>query len=231
MTDGETASSILEFLGAVSLTGMPQPLEYLIESTATRHGLVRVQRRCGHRQDTRREPRTRAPRHDRRRSGAATARTRPRRRRPDLAGRARCRLLVARRRPLPGRRARLRRAAPSRCIAAPARPAALSDADPVQTYARLIASAARRAQHRGRSGVARPRARAGRPRPRRDPRRGEDAGRQRARADPRGERARRRSPARARPSGRHRADASGLEHRQRAASVLTPAPPCRRDAG
>jgi hypothetical protein len=42
MTDGETARSILEFLGAVSLTGMPQPLAYLIESTATRHGLVRV---------------------------------------------------------------------------------------------------------------------------------------------------------------------------------------------
>ena len=42
MTEGETASSILEFLGKVSLTGMPQPLAYLIESTATRHGLVRV---------------------------------------------------------------------------------------------------------------------------------------------------------------------------------------------
>jgi hypothetical protein len=42
MTEGETAGSILEFLGQVSLTGMPQPLAYLIESTAARHGLVRV---------------------------------------------------------------------------------------------------------------------------------------------------------------------------------------------
>ncbi len=42
MTEGETARSIREFLAALSLTGIPQPLEYLIESTATRHGLVRV---------------------------------------------------------------------------------------------------------------------------------------------------------------------------------------------
>lgn len=42
MTEGETAASIREFLAALSLTGIPQPLEYLIESTAVRHGLVRI---------------------------------------------------------------------------------------------------------------------------------------------------------------------------------------------
>jgi hypothetical protein len=42
MTEGETAHSIREFLETLSLTGIPQPLDYLIESTATRHGLVRV---------------------------------------------------------------------------------------------------------------------------------------------------------------------------------------------
>ena len=91
-----------------------------------------------------------------------------------------------------------------------------------QAYARLIAAAARRAQHRGRGGVARPRARAGRARARRDPRRGADARRRGARADPRGDRARRRPPPRPRPGGRHRAHASGLEHRQRAASRPDP---------
>src|SRR5690606_14533528 len=42
MTEGESAQSIREFLAGISLTGIPQPLEYLIESTAARHGLVRV---------------------------------------------------------------------------------------------------------------------------------------------------------------------------------------------
>lgn len=42
MTEGETASSIRGFLATLSLTGIPQPLDYLIESTAVRHGLVRV---------------------------------------------------------------------------------------------------------------------------------------------------------------------------------------------
>lgn len=42
MTDGETAESILAFLGELSLTGIPQPLRYLVETTAARHGLVRV---------------------------------------------------------------------------------------------------------------------------------------------------------------------------------------------
>ena len=42
MTEGETAASIREFLADLSLTGIPQPLDYLIESTAARHGLVRV---------------------------------------------------------------------------------------------------------------------------------------------------------------------------------------------
>ncbi|WP_419818557.1 helicase-associated domain-containing protein [Glaciibacter flavus] len=39
---GETAASLLEFLRGISLTGMPQPLEYLITETAARHGRVRV---------------------------------------------------------------------------------------------------------------------------------------------------------------------------------------------
>ncbi|MEZ3161669.1 helicase-associated domain-containing protein [Microbacterium sp. BWT-B31] len=42
MTEGETAESIREFLAGLSLTGIPQPLQYLIDSTAARHGLVRV---------------------------------------------------------------------------------------------------------------------------------------------------------------------------------------------
>jgi len=42
MTEGESAESMREFLTALSLTGIPQPLEYLIASTAARHGLVRV---------------------------------------------------------------------------------------------------------------------------------------------------------------------------------------------
>lgn len=42
MTEGETAESITGFLSQLSLTGIPQPLAYLIESTAARHGLVRV---------------------------------------------------------------------------------------------------------------------------------------------------------------------------------------------
>jgi hypothetical protein len=42
MTEGETADSVREFLAGLSLTGIPQPLQYLIESTAARHGLVRV---------------------------------------------------------------------------------------------------------------------------------------------------------------------------------------------
>ncbi|MFJ6532212.1 helicase-associated domain-containing protein [Microbacterium sp. NPDC091662] len=39
---GETEASILEFLSSISLTGLPQPLGYLIAQTAQRHGLVRV---------------------------------------------------------------------------------------------------------------------------------------------------------------------------------------------
>ncbi|MEV7608098.1 helicase-associated domain-containing protein [Microbacterium sp. NPDC089320] len=39
---GETEQSILEFLEALSLTGIPQPLRYLVTQTAQRHGLVRV---------------------------------------------------------------------------------------------------------------------------------------------------------------------------------------------
>lgn len=39
---GEDEPSILEFLGRISLTGIPQPLGYLVAQTAQRHGLVRV---------------------------------------------------------------------------------------------------------------------------------------------------------------------------------------------
>ncbi|MEO8528916.1 MAG: helicase-associated domain-containing protein, partial [Pseudolysinimonas sp.] len=39
---GETASSIREFLGTLSLTGIPQPLDYLITDTDARFGTLRV---------------------------------------------------------------------------------------------------------------------------------------------------------------------------------------------
>ena len=42
VSGGESAQSLREFLGALSLTGIPQPLDYLIETTAARHGLIRV---------------------------------------------------------------------------------------------------------------------------------------------------------------------------------------------
>ncbi|WP_243073853.1 helicase-associated domain-containing protein [Microbacterium sp. SS28] len=42
MSEGETAESVRAFLSELSLTGIPQPLEYLITSTAGRHGLVRI---------------------------------------------------------------------------------------------------------------------------------------------------------------------------------------------
>ncbi|WP_345799831.1 helicase-associated domain-containing protein [Microbacterium sp. AZCO] len=42
MNEGETAESIRDFLARLSLTGIPQPLEYLVATTASRHGLVRV---------------------------------------------------------------------------------------------------------------------------------------------------------------------------------------------
>lgn len=42
LTEGETAASMREFLSTLSLTGVPQPLDYLIERTSERHGLVRV---------------------------------------------------------------------------------------------------------------------------------------------------------------------------------------------
>lgn len=42
LSSGETAASILDFLGEISLTGIPQPLEYLVMQTGQRHGLVRV---------------------------------------------------------------------------------------------------------------------------------------------------------------------------------------------
>lgn len=39
---GETAATLREFLSEISLTGIPQPLDYLIDRAAERHGLVRV---------------------------------------------------------------------------------------------------------------------------------------------------------------------------------------------
>lgn len=41
---GETAESMLDFLNGCSLTGVPQPVQYLIEQTAKRFGAVRVRR-------------------------------------------------------------------------------------------------------------------------------------------------------------------------------------------
>lgn len=42
MASGETAESILEFLRSISLTGIPQPLDYLVGEAAARYGQVRV---------------------------------------------------------------------------------------------------------------------------------------------------------------------------------------------
>lgn len=42
LADGETEESITAFLAELSLTGIPQPLRYLISQTAARHGLVRI---------------------------------------------------------------------------------------------------------------------------------------------------------------------------------------------
>ena len=39
---GETAKSITEFFAAIALTGIPQPLAYLVAESATRYGLLRV---------------------------------------------------------------------------------------------------------------------------------------------------------------------------------------------
>jgi hypothetical protein len=39
---GETEAGLREFLRGISLTGIPQPLDYLLRETATRFGLVRV---------------------------------------------------------------------------------------------------------------------------------------------------------------------------------------------
>ncbi|MET0976185.1 MAG: helicase-associated domain-containing protein [Leifsonia sp.] len=48
---GETAESMLTFLSEISLTGMPQPLGYLISETAARYGRVRVGATTGHDSD------------------------------------------------------------------------------------------------------------------------------------------------------------------------------------
>jgi len=42
LTEGESAESMRAFLTGLSLTGVPQPLDYLIERTGERHGMVRV---------------------------------------------------------------------------------------------------------------------------------------------------------------------------------------------
>jgi hypothetical protein len=42
LASGETATTIREFLAGISLTGLPQPLAYLLSEAAARYGLVRV---------------------------------------------------------------------------------------------------------------------------------------------------------------------------------------------
>jgi len=42
MATGETASSVRQFLSEISSTGIPQPLDYLLNEAAARYGLVRV---------------------------------------------------------------------------------------------------------------------------------------------------------------------------------------------
>lgn len=47
ITAGETAEGIRSFLAGISLTGVPQPLDYLISDTAEKHGRVRVRSLAG----------------------------------------------------------------------------------------------------------------------------------------------------------------------------------------
>lgn len=42
IASGETSESLTEFLTTISLTGVPQPLQYLIDDASRRYGLVRV---------------------------------------------------------------------------------------------------------------------------------------------------------------------------------------------
>lgn len=42
VADGESEESIIAFLSEITLTGIPQPLQYLIAQTAARHGLIRI---------------------------------------------------------------------------------------------------------------------------------------------------------------------------------------------
>jgi hypothetical protein len=42
LASGETAETVLAFLESISLTGIPQPLAYLIAESAARYGLVRI---------------------------------------------------------------------------------------------------------------------------------------------------------------------------------------------
>lgn len=42
MAAGETADTVRQFLGGISLTGIPQPLDYLIGEAANRYGLLRA---------------------------------------------------------------------------------------------------------------------------------------------------------------------------------------------
>ena len=42
MAAGESAQSVREFLGAISLTGIPQPLDYLIAEAEAKYGLLRL---------------------------------------------------------------------------------------------------------------------------------------------------------------------------------------------
>lgn len=42
LSEGETAETLRDFLGGISSTGIPQPLDYLIQQSAERHGRYRV---------------------------------------------------------------------------------------------------------------------------------------------------------------------------------------------
>ena len=42
LASGDSAKTIVEFLGSISLTGIPQPLDYLVAESAARFGLLRV---------------------------------------------------------------------------------------------------------------------------------------------------------------------------------------------
>ena len=105
---GETAETVQEFLGAISLTGIPQPLAYLIAEASRRYGLLRVGEVAAGRRNgcpqLRHQPGRAPPHHGARRPEPVDAGLPAGRREPArIAFRDGRGVLDAQRRPLPGR--------------------------------------------------------------------------------------------------------------------------------